>query len=147
MPEQADGGLHGVAALGLVLVGAGLLGMTAGQLPGIAEQLAAPRWLMGVVGGVLIACGVQADHWPWARAMFRSSPRGVELVVYAIGGIVIAKLSDLTRAGAATNDGLSIGFALNAAGRVLFGVGIGMVIGWAAYEGSKSRRPGREHKD
>ena len=146
MPEQADRGLHRVAALGLVIVGAGLLGMTAGQLPGIAEQLAAPRWLMGIVGGVLVACGVQADHWPATRVLFRGSPRWVELVFYAIVGIVIARLSSLTRASDPTDEAVSIGFAINTAGRILFGIGIGMVIGWAAYEGSRSRRPGGEHR-
>lgn len=142
MPDRGEHGLHGVAALGLVIAGAGLLGMTAGKLPGIAEQLAAPRWLMGIVGGILVACGVQADHWPATRALFRASPRWVELVAYAIGGIVIARLSDLTRTAGSVNDALWIGLVINSAGRVLFGIGTGMVIGWAAYEGSSSRRPG-----
>ena len=53
-----DGTLPKIAALGLVMAGLGLLGMTAGDLPGIAEQVAAPRWLMGVVGGVLVVLRV-----------------------------------------------------------------------------------------
>jgi len=46
-----------VAAIALMMVGLGLIGMTASDLPGIAEQLEAPRWLMGVLGGILIGRG------------------------------------------------------------------------------------------
>lgn len=131
-----------IAALGLIMAGLGLLGMTAGDLPGIAEQLAAPRWLMGVLGGLLFGSGWQAGHETRAAMPTRRAPQWVELVAFGAAGIVLAKLSDLTRADPGTGPALQSGIAINSAGRVLFGIGIGIIIGWVAYEGSRSRRAG-----
>ncbi len=135
MFTSIDKSLPKIAALGLVMTGLGLVGMTAGELPGIAEQLAAPRWLMGVLGGVLFGSGWQSgNELPDGR---RRTPQWVGLVAFGAGGIVLARLSDLTRdvAGGA----LTSGTALNSAARVLFGIGIGIIIGWVAYEGSRGR--------
>lgn len=136
-----EGPLPKIAALGLIMAGLGLAGMTAGDLPGIAEQLAAPRWLMGVLGGVLFGSGWQGGHEP--RGMpARRAPRWVELVAFGAAGVVIAKLSDLTRADPGTGAALQSGIAINSAARILFGIGIGIIIGWVAYEGSRGRRAG-----
>ena len=140
-----DAALPRIAALGLVMTGLGLVGMTAGELPGIAEQLAAPRWLMGVLGGVLFGSGWQSGREPRGGMPVRRAPHWVELVGFGAAGIVLAKLSDVTRN--ATDAGLALtsGVALNSAARVLFGIGIGIIIGWVAYEGSLSRRGRRGH--
>ena len=137
-----DGTLPKIAALGLVMAGLGLLGMTAGDLPGIAEQVAAPRWRMGVVGGVLFGCGWQAGRE--LRPRRRRSPQWVELVAFGVAGIVLAKLSDLSRAAEGAGAALPIGVAANSAARILFGIGIGIILGWVAYEGSRPRRSDRE---
>jgi hypothetical protein len=138
-----DGPLPKIAAFGLIMAGLGLLGMTAGDLPGIAEQLAAPRWLMGVLGGVLLGSGWQASHEARIGLPARRAPQWVELVAFGAAGIVLAKLSDLTRADPGTGPALQSGIAINSAARVLFGIGIGIIIGWVAYEGSRGRRSGR----
>ena len=138
-----EGVLPRIAALGLVMAGLGLIGMTAGDLPGIAEQLAAPRWLMGVLGGVLFGSGWQASRDSRAAAAVRRAPQWVELIAFGVAGIVLAKLSDLTRAEPGpTGAALQSGVAINSAARVLFGIGIGIIIGWVAYEGSRGRRAG-----
>ena len=141
--HTSDGPLPKIAALGLVMAGLGLVGMTAGDLPGIAEQLAAPRWLMGVLGGVLFGSGWQGGHDGRGGASIRRTPRWVELVAFGVAGIVLAKLSDLTRADPGTGPALQSGIAINSAARVLFGIGIGIIIGWVAYEGSRGRRSGQ----
>jgi hypothetical protein len=135
-----DGPLPQIAALGLIMAGLGLLGMTAGDLPGIAEQLAAPRWLMGVIGGVLFGSGWQGGRR--AGAGSRRPPSWVQLVAFGAAGIVLAKLSDMTRADGGVGAALQSGVAVNSAARVLFGIGIGIILGWVAYEGSRGRRPG-----
>ncbi|MCX7056872.1 MAG: hypothetical protein NTZ79_06680 [Proteobacteria bacterium] len=137
MSFTSDKPLPKIATLGLVMAGLGLVGMTAGDLPGIAEQLAAPRWLMGVLGGALCGSGWQAGRIATSAASLRRAPQWVELIAFGVAGIVLARLSDLTRdsAGAA----LITGTALNSAARVLFGIGIGIIIGWVAYEGSRGR--------
>jgi hypothetical protein len=132
--STSDKSLPKIAALGLVMTGLGLVGMTAGDLPGIAVQLAAPRWLMGVLGGVLLGSGWQSGSEP---ASSRRTPQWVELVAFGAGGIVLARLSDLTRDGVGA--ALTGGTAVNSAARVLFGIGIGIIIGWVAYEGSRGR--------
>lgn len=132
-------GLPGIAALALVMVGLGLVGMTAGALPGIAEQLAAPRWLMGVLGGTLVGAGWQSGRAPSPAAMLRRSPPWVDLVAFGVGGIVLAKMSDYTREPGAFNVALPMGTAINMAARIVFGIGIGIVIGWVAYEASRTR--------
>lgn len=137
-----EGALPRIAALGLVMAGLGLLGMTAGDLPGIAEQLAAPRWLMGVLGGVLFGSGWQASRDTRVGSAARRAPQWVELIAFGAAGIVLAKLSDLTRADPGTGPALQSGVAINSAARVLFGIGIGIIIGWVAYEGSRGRRAG-----
>ena len=137
-----DGPLPKIAALGLVMAGLGLLGMTAGDLPGIAEQLAAPRWLMGVLGGVLFGSGWQGGHAARDGMPVRRAPQWVELIAFGAAGIVLSKLSDLTRAGSGIGPALQSGVAINSAARVLFGIGIGIIIGWVAYEGSRGRRAG-----
>ena len=125
--------------VGLLMIGAGLIGMTAGDLPGIAEQLAAPRWLMGILGGILIGSG-----WTAARGRLPgSSPRGtswVTLVLFAVVGLALAALTHLTRSADGTGPALFSGTLINGIARILFGIGIGIVVGWAAYEGSESRR-------
>lgn len=126
--------------LALLMVGAGLVGMTAGELPGIAVQLAAPRWLLGVLGGVLVGCGWQAGRGDFAGPPPRRLPSWLELVGFGLAGILCAWLSRLTRAGDGTGLALWSGVVINTAARVLFGIGIGIVVGWAAYEGSESRR-------
>jgi hypothetical protein len=133
--SPTDKSLPKIAALGLVMTGLGLVGMTAGELPGIAVQLAAPRWLMAVLGGVLFGSGWQSGKEP--AAVGRHAPQWVELVAFGAGGIVLARLSDLTRD--AAGEALTSGTALNSAARVLFGIGIGIIIGWVAYEGSRGR--------
>ena len=137
-----EGPLPKIAALGLIMAGLGLVGMTAGDLPGIAEQLAAPRWLMGVIGAVLFGSGWQGGRGARAGMPVRRAPQWVELVAFGAVGIVLAKLSDLTRADPGTGPALQSGIAINSAGRVLFGIGIGIIIGWVAYEGSRGRRAG-----
>jgi len=137
-----DGRLPKIAALGLIMIGLGLVGMTAGDLPGIAEQLAAPRWLMGVLGGVIFGSGWQAGHEARPGMPVRRAPQWVELIAFGAAGIVLAKLSDLTRADPGTGPALQSGIAINSAARVLFGIGIGIIIGWVAYEGSRGRRGG-----
>jgi len=137
-----DGPLPKIAALGLIMAGLGLVGMTAGDLPGIAEQLAAPRWLMGVLGAVIFGSGWQAGHETRSGMPSRRAPQWVELVAFGAAGIVLAKLSDLTRADPGTGPALQSGIAINSAARVLFGIGIGIIIGWVAYEGSRGRRAG-----
>jgi hypothetical protein len=126
--------------LALLMVGAGLVGMTAGDLPGIAVQLAAPRWLLGVLGGVLVGSGWQAGRGGFDGPAPRRLPPWLELVAFGIAGIGCAWLSHLTRADDGTGSSLSSGVVINTAARVLFGIGIGIVVGWAAYEGSESRR-------
>jgi hypothetical protein len=126
--------------VGLLMIGAGLIGMTAGDLPGIAAQLAAPRWLMGVLGGVLVGCGWQAGRVRAPGPAPRRAPSWVELVWFGLGGIALAWLSQLTRDAEGAGDALGIGIVINTAARVLFGIGIGIVVGWAAYEGAESRR-------
>ena len=133
---RPDSTLPQIAAIGLVLAGVGLVGMTAGDLPGIAEELAAPRWLMGLLAGVLVGSGLGAGRDGLGA---RRPPRWVALVVYAVIGIVLAHLSDLTRADLGHGAALPVGVALNSAGRVVFRIGIGIVLGWAAYEGSRGR--------
>ena len=137
-----DGPLPKIAALGLIMAGLGLLGMTAGDLPGIAEQLAAPRWLMGVLGGILFGSGWQGGHQARDGMPARRAPQWVELIAFGAAGIVLSKLSDLTRADAGMGPALQSGVAINSAARVLFGIGIGIIIGWVAYEGSRGRRAG-----
>ena len=136
--QNPDTTLPRIAALGLIMTGIGLVGMTAGDLPGIAAQLAAPRWLMGALGGVLFGSGWQSGLEPRGGIPLRRAPHWVELVGFGAAGIVLAKLSDLTRDGAGL--ALSSGVALNSAARVLFGIGIGIILGWVAYEGSLGRR-------
>lgn len=130
-----------VAAVALVMVGLGLIGMTAAELPGIAEQLEAPRWLMGILGGVLIGAGWQV-HRPnrGLVSLMRRFPAWVELVPAGILGVVLARLSDYTR----QPEGLIFGEAVNEAARLLFGVGIGILLGWVAYE---STRRADDHSD
>ena len=135
VPTPLDKSLPKIAALGLVMTGLGLVGMTAGALPGIAEQLAAPRWLMGILGGVLFGSGWTSGNEPSAGR--RRTPQWVELVAFGAGGVVLARLSDMTRD--AMGGALASGTAVNSAARVLFGIGIGIIIGWVAYEGSRGR--------
>jgi hypothetical protein len=138
-----------IAAVGLVMAGVGLVGMTAGDLPGIPEQIAAPRWLLGAIGGVLVACGWQAVEGSLAERTRRHS-LWVELVAFGVIGIVLAALSAFTRADGGAGPALEGGVALNHAARIVFGIGIGIVIGWAAYEGSRSRaldRAGHQERD
>lgn len=137
-----EGALPQIAALGLIMTGLGLIGMMAGDLPGIAEQLAAPRWLMGVLGGVLFGSGWQAGRASRATVPPRRGPQWVGLVAFGAAGIVLAKLSDLTRAESGMGGALESGFAINSAARVLFGIGVGIILGWVAYEGSRGRRAG-----
>jgi hypothetical protein len=134
---MSDKFLPRIATLGLVMAGLGLVGMTAGDLPGIAEQLAAPRWLMGALGGALFGSGWQAGHESTPAASQRRTPQWVELVAFGVAGIVLARLSDLTRD--ATGAALISGTAVNSAARVLFGIGIGIILGWVAYEASRGR--------
>ena len=138
--EPRDHALPTAVGIGLLMIGAGLVGMTAGDFPGIAVQLAAPRWLMGVIGGTLVGCGWQAARSRFPGPAPRRAPPWIELVWFGIGGISLAWLSQLTREADGAGDALWIGRVLNAAARVLFGIGIGIVVGWAAYEGSESRR-------
>ena len=143
MSDQPTRGPPTLVALGLAMAGAGLVGMTAGELPGIAEQLEAPRWLMGILGGVLIGCGAQAGGWSLTSAWLRSLPRWLELVAYGSAGLALARLSDATRAAGGEGLPLASGVAINGASRILFGIGTGIVIGWAAYEASRGRGGGR----
>jgi len=140
MPND-DSTLPQIAALGLIMAGLGLIGMTAGDLPGIAEQLAAPRWLMGAIGGVLVGSGLQAGSVASTAHPTRLS-RWVVLVALSVVGIVLSRLSDLTRSALGHGPELPLGSALNSAARVLFGIGIGIVLGWVAYEGSGGRKRG-----
>jgi hypothetical protein len=145
MKGEAEHVLPRIAALGLVMAGAGLIGMTAGDLPGIPQQIAAPRWLLGAVGGVLIACG-----WQVVRGLlsprFETRARWPVFVACGAGGIGLAALSALTRANGGTGPAFESGVALNSAARVVFAIGTGIVIGWAAYEGSQSRGRNRSSR-
>ena len=136
--SRSDTPLPQIATLGLIMAGLGLLGMTAGDLPGIAEQLAAPRWLMGAVGGLLVGSGLQAGGTS-AERLARRPSRWVVLLVFTVVGIVLSRLSDLTRADLGHGAALPVGSAFNSAARVLFGIGIGIVLGWVAYEASGGR--------
>ena len=142
MTDQPTKGPPTLVALGLAMAGAGLIGMTAGELPGIAQQLEAPRWLMGILGGVLIGCGAQAGGWSLTSAWLKSLPRWLELVAFGSAGLVLAKLGDVTRAAGGEGLPLASGVAINGTGRILFGIGTGIVIGWVAYEASRGRRGG-----
>jgi hypothetical protein len=127
-----------VAAVALIMVGLGLIGMTAAELPGIAEQLEAPRWLMGILGGVLIAAGWQAQRpHKGLTTLMRPFPAWVELIPAGVAGIVLARLSEFTREPA----GLFLGQAINDTARILFGVGIGILLGWVAYESTRRQDP------
>jgi hypothetical protein len=137
--SPSDTHLPHIAALGLIMAGLGLLGMTAGDLPGIAEQVAAPRWLMGALGGLLVGSGLQGGS-VMAEASARRPSRWVVLVAFTVVGIVLSRLSDLTRADLGHGIELPVGSAMNSAARVLFGIGSGIVLGWAAYEGSGGRK-------
>jgi len=138
--ERRDLPLPTAVGVGLLMIGAGLVGMTAGDLPGIAEQLAAPRWLLGVLGGALVGCGWQAARRKPTGPPPRRVPPWIELVWFGVVGIALAWLSQLTRAADGAGPALWAGFAINTAARVLFGIGVGIVVGWAAYEGAESRR-------
>ena len=140
LSERRDHPLPTAVGVGLLMIGAGLVGMTAGELPGIAVQLAAPRWLLGVLGGTLVGCGWQAARSRFPGPRPRRAPPWIELIWFGIGGIALAWLSSLTREADGAGDALWIGVVLNMTARVLFGIGIGIVVGWAAYEGSESRR-------
>jgi hypothetical protein len=117
--------------------------MTAGELPGLAAQLHAPRWLMSALGGALLGSGlVGARLMPGAPLAGRAA-RAAMLAAFAALGVLLALTGVFTgtvphgaRAGAA-------GVLGNEAGRVAFGVGVGIVLGWAAYEGSRGRRRAR----
>jgi len=122
-----------VASVALMMVGVGLIGMTASELPGIAEQLEAPRWLMGVLGGILIGAGWQSYRPKKLASLMRRLPPWVDLVPAGVMGIVLAKLSDYTR----SPEGQMLGLAINDGARVLFGVGIGILLGWVAYESTR----------
>jgi hypothetical protein len=137
--RMVSAGLPSIAALALVMVGLGLVGMTAGDLPGIAEQLAAPRWLMGALGGVLVGAGWQASRTP-AQVLLRRSPPWVELVGFAVAGIVLARLSDWTRHAGGATEAIAIGAGINAAARILFGIGLGIVLGYVAFQASQARQ-------
>jgi hypothetical protein len=126
-----------IAAIALIMVGLGLIGMTAAELPGIAEQLEAPRWLMGVLGGILIGAGWQAYRPRGLASLLRRFPPWVELVPAGIMGIVLARASDYTR----LPEGMLIGIAINEVARLLFGVGIGILLGWVAYESTRRNDP------
>ena len=136
---RSDTPLPQIATLGLIMAGLGLLGMTAGNLPGIAEQLAAPRWLMGALGGLLVGSGLHAGATTAERVARRPS-RWVVLLAFTVVGIVLSRLSDLTRSDWGLGAELPVGSALNSAARVLFGIGIGIVLGWVAYEASGGRQ-------
>jgi hypothetical protein len=138
--KRPDDAVPTAVIVGLLMVGAGLVGMTAGDLPGIATQLAAPRWLMGVIGGVVVGCGWQAGRVRGPGPAPRRSPSWIELVWFGLGGIALAWLSQLTRDADGAGESLASGIVINTAARVLFGIGIGIVVGWAAYEGAESRR-------
>jgi len=137
--ERRTEPLPTAAVAGLIRLGVGLVGMTAGDLPGIAEQLAAPRWLMGVLGGVLVGSG-----WLAARGRLPGiAPQGrpwIMLLLFGVLGLALAALTHVTRAEDGAGAALFSGTVINGIARVLFGIGIGIVVGWAAYEGSESRR-------
>ena len=139
--SAADSPLPQIAALGLIMAGLGLVGMTAGDLPGIAQELAAPRWLMGAIGGVLVGSGLPARSTTAGATRWPS--RWAVLVALGVLGIVLSRLSDLTRGDFGHGAELAVGSAVNSAARVLFGIGIGIVLGWAAYERSGSRHRAR----
>jgi hypothetical protein len=62
------------------------------------------------------------------------------LLAFTVVGIVLSRLSDLTRSDVGLGAELPVGSALNSAARVLFGIGIGIVLGWVAYEASGGRQ-------
>ena len=132
MPTLPDKSLPKIAALGLVMTGLGLVGMTAGALPGIAEQLAAPRWLMGVLGGVLFGSGWTSGNEPPGGR--RRTPQWVELVAFGAGGIVLARLSDMSRdaMGGALGSGTAVNSAARVSVKLVSEVGVGTIASGVA---------------
>lgn len=129
-----------MVAIGLCLTGVGLIGMTAGELPGLAAQLHAPRWLMGALGGGLLGSGLVGMRLmpgaPPAGRVARLSTLGAFAalgVLLAITGVFTGTLPHGTAA-----EGPEM--IVNKFGRIAFGIGVGIVLGWAAYEGSRGKR-------
>lgn len=129
-----------MVAIGLCLTGFGLIGMTAGELPGLAAQLHAPRWLMGALGGGLLGSGLVGMRLmpgaPPASRIARLSTLGA----FAALGVLLAITGVFTGAvpPGAVADGA--GLIVNKFGRIAFGIGVGIVLGWAAYEGLRGKR-------
>lgn len=129
-----------MVAIGLCLTGIGLIAMTAGELPGLAAQLHAPRWLMGALGGALLGSGLVGMRlMPGAPPASRAA-RASTLGAFAALGILLALTGVFTGTVPHGTRATGFGVLVNEAGRIAFGVGVGIVLGWAAYEGLRSRR-------
>lgn len=128
-----------VATAGLVLAGLGLIGMTADELPGIPERMGIPAWALGALGGVLIASAMM----PWLLAVLSGRIHGPRSIIGAgaVAGVFLVALGHV--AGIVGTDPRleQLAIAINTTGRVLFGIGAGVVLGWVASEASRTRLP------
>lgn len=132
-----------MVAIGLCLTGCGLIGMTAGELPGLAAQLHAPRWLMGALGGALLGSGLVGMRLlPGAPPASRVA-RISTLAAFAALGILLAITGVFTGTVPHGTIADGPGALVNKFGRITFGIGVGIVLGWAAYEGSRGRKRAR----
>jgi len=124
-------GIPAVAALALLAIGAGLLLMTAGPLPGIAVNLQSPRWFMGVLGGALVGAGLLSGRWLPRRWRVEGYARTTVVLALAAFGAIFGEFNGLVLAPALEK-------LLNLLGRALFPLGLGALIGWAAVHGSRN---------
>ena len=132
-------GIPAVAALALVAIGAGLVFMTAGRLPGIAVSLESPRWFMGLLGGALIGAGLLSGRWlPRGWRVARAS-RGTVVAAVAAVGAVFGEFNGYLLPG-------SFEWLLNTLGRALFPLGLGALISWAAVEGARNSGASRPRR-
>jgi hypothetical protein len=128
-----------VATAGLVLAGLGLIGMTADELPGIPERMGIPAWALGALGGVLIASALTPRLLTGLPGRIHGP--GSMLGVGAVAGALLVALGHV--AGVVGTDPRleQLASAINTTGRVLFGIGAGVVLGWVASEASGTRPP------
>ncbi|MCZ8130601.1 MAG: hypothetical protein O9284_04800 [Steroidobacteraceae bacterium] len=132
-------GIPAVAALALVAIGAGMIFMTAGRMPGIAVSLESPRWFMGLLGGALVGAGLLSGRWlPRGWRVERLNRSAVVAAIAAVGAL-FGEFNGLVLPA-------SIEWLLNTAGRVLFPVGLGALIGWAAVHGSRNSDASRPRR-
>lgn len=121
--DDRSPGTRSIVGAALLAVGGGLLGMTAGELPGIPAHYGIPRWLMGAVAGVLLSAGY---HWVTSSPE-RPAPgvgRPAALLIAMAAAVAVA-----TGNGYVLPEGVAAG--VNTLGRIAFLLGAGMLLGTA----------------